>query len=136
MADRTRVSDEHGAWADLGPPPAPVLWLERHNCLPFHLLSDDAFEICCFILLMREHPGERIYYYGKTGDRGRDIVWHHADGTVEFIQCKRYGRTVGVAEVREELAKLCVNVFERRLPEIPDRITFYVVPDLSSDAQD
>jgi tetratricopeptide (TPR) repeat protein len=136
MADPVQVSDEQGALQELGPIAEKAEWRERHNCLPFHLLSDDAFEICCFILLLREHPGEKIYYYGKTGDRGRDIVRRHPDGTVEFVQCKRYGSTLGVGEVREELAKLCVNVFLQRLPEVPDRVTFYVVPDLSSDAQD
>lgn len=136
MTDRARVSDERAAWSDLEAPPNRAICLERQSYLPFTQLSDDAYEICCFILLLREFPGERIYYYGKTGDKGRDIVRIRPDGTVEFIQCKRYSDNVGVGEVRKEMAKLCVNVFEKQLPEIPDHITFYVVPDLSSPAQD
>lgn len=136
MFGSVRLSNEAEAWAHLGQLPARVTCLERQDFLPFHLLSDAGFEICCFVLLLREHPGERVYYYGKTGDRGRDIVWHHADGTVEFVQCKRYTDNVGVDDVRKELAKLCVNVFQGRLPDKPDRVSFYVVPDLSSGAQD
>ena len=136
MADRKLVVDEHAAWADIGSPPQKAKYLQRHNCLPFHLLSDDAFEICCFILLLRERPDARVHYYGKTGDRGRDIVVRHPDGTTEFVQCKRYSDAVGVAEVRHELAKLCVNTFGGLLPDTPDCVTFYIVPDLSSGAQD
>lgn len=135
MADRTQVTDEQMAWGDLGEI-KPAICLERQNVLPFSQLSDDGFEILCYVLLLRENPGDRIYYYGKTGDRGRDIVHHRSDGTVDFIQCKRYTDNVGVGEIRKELAKLCANAFGNHLPVKPDRVIFYVVPDLSSGAQD
>jgi hypothetical protein len=55
---------------------------------------------------------------------------------VEFIQCKRYTKSLGVSEVLDELAKLCVNTFEKTLPIEANHVTFYVVPDLQGDAQD
>jgi hypothetical protein len=101
-------------------------------------LSGDEFEVFCYLLLLREHArdGVKVVYYGKTGDGGRDIVRTATDGTVELIQCKRYGNRVGLPDVRAELAKLCANVFSNRIPVAPARVVFYVVPDLTSDAID
>jgi len=39
-------------------------------------------------------------------------------------------------EIRAEFAKLCVNVFSRRIPEAPHAVVFYVVPDVTADAAD
>ena len=61
---------------------------------------------------------------------------HRLDGSVEFIQCKRYAKALGVSEILDELAKLCVNTFEKKLPIEANHVSFYVIPDLQSDAQD
>ena len=87
-----------------------------------------------FLLLKREHPEEKIYHYGKTGDAGRDIVHIPPDETVRLIQCKCYGRSVGIAEIEAELAKLYVNIFREVIPQRPDEVAFYVAPDLTSPA--
>jgi hypothetical protein len=123
------------ARAELTVPRSMPHWREGRHNLPFHELADDEFEVFSFVLLRKEHPDDRIYYYGKTGDAGRDIV-HHRGGRIRLIQCKRYGRNVGIGEIRAELSKLCVNVFTRRIPEPPDEVVFYVVPDITADAAD
>jgi Restriction endonuclease len=111
-------------------------WLERQHALPFHELSPDEFEIFCYLLLCRENPDEDIWYYGKTGDAGRDIVWKKKDGTLELIQCKRYQQSVGSSKIQSELAKLYTNIHNQTIPNRPDIVTFYVVPDLTATAQD
>ena len=104
--------------------------------MPFQDRSDDEFEVFNYLLLIKEHPNETVVYYGKTGDLGRDIVRRLADGEHELIQCKRFSKKVGVGQVREELAKLCVNTFKHLLPSEPSRVVFHVVPDLSPPAID
>ena len=87
------------------------------------------------MLLKAEHPHDRIYLYGKTADRGRDIVWL-SEGKSTIIQCKRYADGVGVDVIRAELAKLCVHDFRHQLPDEPDAVEFYVSSHLTSPAQD
>jgi hypothetical protein len=132
---RKKVSDANGARADLGPRGKKLDWREGRHALPFDELGDDEFEIFCFLLLLKEHPGGSIYYYGKTADGGRDIV-HMKGGKTRLVQCKRYSDPVGIDAVRGELAKVCINVFEKRIPETPQEIHFYVVPRLSNPAAD
>ena len=133
---RQVVQNEDEARADVSTIRTRPSWLSCRHALPFQDLSDDEFEVFNYLLLLKEHPGEKIIYYGKTGDSGRDIVRGLSDGTDELIQCKRYSTNVGIGEVREELAKLCFNIFEKRLPVIPSRVVFHVVPDLTAPAID
>lgn len=117
----------------------PVPWLEANIALPFDDLSWDRFEIFSYLLLKREHPGEEIVYYGKTGDGGRDIVRYREDGSAELIQCKCYSGNVEVGDVREELAKLFANLHSGEIPIKPDsvaRISFYAASDLTAGAKD
>lgn len=103
---RAKVSGEENAKADLGEARSKPPWLANQHILPFHLLSPDEFEIFCYLLLHHENPQDDIYYYGKTGDAGRDIVWHKNDGSIELIQCKRYQNNIDIGEIRAEIAKL------------------------------
>ena len=133
---RLTVTDADAARTDLGSARSIPEWREGRPSLPFHELSPAEFEVFCFLLLLKEHPGDRIYYYGKTGDRGRDII-HRRGGKVRLIQCKRFTTgNVGIAEIREELAKLCAHSLSGELQEPPDEVVFYVVPDVTSDAAD
>lgn len=134
--ERTKHIGEDAARKDLGTPRSKPGWLEKQHSLPFQFLSPDEFEIFCYLLLLRENPGENICYYGKTGDAGRDIIRHGRDGSVELIQCKRYQDNVGSLEIKTELAKLFVNLGNKTIPEQPNKVTFYVVPDLTAPAQD
>lgn len=131
---RRVISSEEEALRDLSTPLSRPSWLERDHSLPFNLLSGDEFEVFCYLLLRREHPGEEIIYYGKTADLGRDIILRRADGGVELVQCKRYSENVDAGEVRAELAKLFRNVFSGAIPERPVRVSFYVAQDLTSPA--
>ncbi|MDX2239346.1 MAG: restriction endonuclease [Leptolyngbyaceae cyanobacterium bins.302] len=133
---RAKISREDDARVDLGELRSNPPWLENQHVLPFHLLSPDEFEIFCFLLLRYENPQDDIYYYGKTGDAGRDIVWHKSDGSLELIQCKRYQNNVGIGEIRTEIAKLYVNCYRQIIPENPTSVVFYIVPDLTASAQD
>lgn len=115
-----------------GPHPA---WLKGQDSLPFGGLTDRQFEVLCFRLLKREHPQDRVILYGGRGDGGRDIV-RLSSTSNRLIQCKRYTQAVGPGDIRDELAKLCVNIFEKRFPHEFDAIDFYVSSHLSSDAID
>jgi hypothetical protein len=134
--ERAKYAGEAAARADLGTPRSKPAWLENQHSLPFQFLSPDEFEIFCYLLLCRENPGENICYYGKTGDAGRDIVRIKDNGSVEVIQCKHYQRNVDKGEIRTEIAKLYVNIHSQIIPKCPDKVIFYVVPDLTAPAQD
>lgn len=134
--ERAKYSGEDAAKKDLGIPQTKPAWLQNQHSLPFQFLSDDEFEIFCYLLLCRENPEDKIFYYGKTGDAGRDIVRIKQDGSVELIQCKRYQNNVDVGKIRAEIAKLYVNLHNGIIAEKPNRVTFYVVPDLTPSAQD
>ncbi|MBA4068042.1 MAG: hypothetical protein C0501_30920, partial [Isosphaera sp.] len=136
---RTVVSTESQARAELGGDRSKPDWREGRPALPFHELSDREFEVFCFLLLKREHPGDDVLLYGGTGDGGRDIVHRirtPAGVTTRLIQCKRYESNVGIPVVRKDLAKVWVNVFNGTIPERPDEVVFYAVPDLTSHAKD
>lgn len=133
---RAKISGKENAGADLGEARSKPAWLKNQHVLPFQMLSPDEFEIFCYLLLLRENPQDNIYYYGKTGDAGRDIVWHKDDGSIELIQCKRYQSKVGINEIRTEIEKLYVNCHRQVIPEKPTSVVFYVVPDLTAPAQD
>lgn len=132
---RDRCTSEEAARAELGAGRTQPPWLGVQHALPFNDLSPEEFEIVCFLLLWREHPGEEVFYYGKTGDAGRDIVHRAADG-MRLVQCKRLGRNVGIGDVRAELAKLCTNIHRKVIPEAPTRICFYASEDFTAEAQD
>jgi hypothetical protein len=124
---RERYFGEAKAFQDLGnqrTQPQPT-WLEQSHSLPFNLLSDDEFEILCYLLLLRENPKDQIFYYGKTGDAGRDIVWVRSDNSIELIQCKRFQKNIGINEVKSEIAKIYVNCYRNIIPEKPHLINFY-----------
>ena len=131
---RAVVEEASDALAELGTTRSRPEWREGRQALPFSELSGDEFEVFCFLLLKREHPEDKIYYYGKTGDAGRDIVHIRADGTVRLIQCKCYGKSVGIGDLRAELAKLYTNIFKKIITQHPGEVTFYVAPDLTSPA--
>lgn len=136
---RPVVRTEEDARRELDPRLSLVLWREADLALPFDRLSWDRFEIFSYLLLKREHPGEEIVYYGKTGDGGRDIVRYREDGSVELIQCKRYSGNVEVGDIRGELAKLFANLHSGEIPIKPDsvsRISFYAASDLTAGAKD
>ena len=136
MVSRSVVETESTARADLGPVRKQPAWLAGRHALPFQDLSDDEFEVFAYLLLLREHPDDRVVYYGKTGDAGRDVVRAGPGNAVELIQCKRYTSNVGLGEVRGELAKLCTNIFKKLIPAPPVRVVFYAVPDLTAPAKD
>src|SRR3954451_1005271 len=130
---RHSVTTESDARAELGAHQSRPHWREGRHALPFHELSDDEFEVFCFLLLKREHPQDDIRYYGKTGDGGRDIIHRRTTPNrlaVRLIQCKRYESNVGASVVRKDMAKVWVNVFDGTIPDRPDEVVFYAVPDL------
>ena len=136
---RTIVTTESDARTEIDTGRAKPNWRERRHTLPFQELSDDEFEVFCFLLLKREHPQDDIRYYGKTGDGGRDIIHRRITPnglTVRLIQCKRYESNVGASVIRKDMAKVWVNVFNGTIPDRPDEVVFYVVPDLTNPAKD
>lgn len=134
---RNIITDEATALAEIAGGATMPAWLEGATTLPFSALSPDEFEVFCFLLLRREQPDDEVLYYGKTGDAGRDIVVRpHGGGSQRFFQCKRYAGSLGVGEVREELAKLVCNIQSGVLPESPSDLTFLASSDFTSPAQD
>jgi hypothetical protein len=64
--ERMKVTDEREALAELGESRTKPSWRQACHYLPFSDLSDNEFEVFCFLLLLKEYPGDRIYYYGKS----------------------------------------------------------------------
>src|SRR5688572_18032689 len=87
LVSRSVVDNENAAREDLGAGRQQPAWLAGRHALPFQDLSDDEFEVFSYLLLLRECPGERIVYYGKTGDAGRDVVRTSTGNVIELIQC-------------------------------------------------
>ncbi len=110
--------------------------LERDDALPFDRLSSDEFEVFCYSLVFREEETRSAVLYGKTADKGRDIVRDTASDECEIIQCKKHSGNLGVGEVRQELAKLVVHLHLGDIPQDPDKVVFYVGRDLTSHAID
>jgi hypothetical protein len=136
---RSIVTKECEARAEIDPGRAKPSEREGRHTLPFQELSDDEFEVFCFLLLKLEHPQDDIRYYGKTGDGGRDIIHRRDTPTglaVCLIQCKRYQSNVAVPVIRQDMAKVWVNVFNGTIPERPSELVFYAVPDLTNPAKD
>jgi hypothetical protein len=133
---RPVISSEEDALQELGVPLSQPHWLEGDISLPLDRLSWEEFEVFCYLLLRREHPGEEVVYYGKTADLGRDIVHRRRDGGIDLVQCKHYSGNVTLRIVRADLAKLFTNIHRGVIPERPSRISFYVTPDLTSPARD
>ena len=115
---------------------ANPVWLERDLDLPFSKLSGDEFEVLCFLLLKAKYPSDRIYYYGKTSDMGRDIVHVLSSGRVRLIQCKNFAVNVDKSKIGAEMAKVYVNVHTKKIPEKPSEVVFFVSKDLSANAKD
>ncbi len=88
---RTIIECESDARSELISPKSLPLCRSGIHHLPFTDLSGDEFEIFCFLLLKSEYPDDKIIYYGKTKDLGRDIVHERADGCRVLIQCNRCG---------------------------------------------
>ena len=106
-------------------------------CLPFSHLDCDDFELFCFLLLKKERDksSKRVYYYGKTADRGRDIIVENFNGSQELISAKNFCGNVGLHIIRDELAKLAMNSFLGRIDR-PSKLAFYISNDLTSPAID
>lgn len=135
---KKKIYSEDDAFAELGEQRSKPDILVGQHSLPFMFLTPDEFEILIYLLIRRENikKEKSVYYYGKTGDKGRDIIIERKDGTVDLIQCKHYERNVGVGVIRAELSKLFCNVFDRTIAPRPDVVIFYVSSDLTSDAID
>lgn len=133
---RTLTESDDEALRELPSGKSMPAWLERDVQLPFAKLTGDEFEILCFLLLRAKHPNDRIYYYGKTSDMGRDIIHKSASGHVRLIQCKNFSADVSQSKIAEEMAKVFVNVHSGKIPEKPDEVVFFVSRDLSAQSQD
>lgn len=111
---------------------SPVWWEGKR--LPFETLDPVRFEELCFLLLKLENPDSDVLHYGGPADGGRDIVVRRGDGAPEFYQCKHFGTTVGVREVRGELAKLYRASFSKSPVDRPSTLVFVVSSSFSSKA--
>ena len=134
--ERGVVNTSEEALAEIGPERSKPTWMERQLAMPFHELADDEFEVFCFLLLKKEHPDDKVYYYGKTKDGGRDIILIKGDRTRLYsvqeihVTCRHRRGT------RRTRQALCANVFNHWIPDKPDEVYFYVVPDLTGPAAD
>ncbi len=124
------------ALSELSPEKSMPPWLDRDISLPFSKLSGDEFEIICFLLLRAQYPRDRIYYYGKTADMGRDIIHVSANGTTRLIQCKNFSSPISPHVIATEMAKFYINIHLGKIPEKPDEVVFFVADDLSAQSQD
>ncbi|QDT94579.1 ATP-binding protein [Gimesia aquarii] len=134
---RTITESVDDALKEIGSTKSMPPWLERdHHLLPFSKLTGDEFEVLCFLLLKAKHPHDRIYYYGKTSDMGRDIIHTSVSGHIRLIQCKNFAKNVNLSDISSEMTKVYVNVLSGKIPKKPDEVIFFVASDLSATVQD
>lgn len=144
MADTTterpielrNLQEARAAAAATAPTRTRANWLERQVLLPLQSLSDEDFELLTYMLLTSEEPDEEFVLYGKTADRGRDLVRKLSVSSVEVIQCKRYEVNVGLPIIREDLAKLIHAEATKSIPHKVEKVIFYATKDLTSPATD
>jgi hypothetical protein len=75
----------------------------------------------------------QVSRFGGAGDKGRDIVCYISTNPVkcDVFQCKHYRDPIGPSEARIELAKLCLNTFQKSIP-VPSKYRFVSPRDVSS----
>ena len=81
--------------------------------LPFYLLGGSHFEALVYQLKRLECPNNGyVQMMTGTADRGRDIVVFQNGVPAQIVQCKNYNTRMDQAELRAELLKLALNVFQ------------------------
>ena len=106
-------------------PDEPVQPLGRRR-LDFTLLSDDEFEVFCFLVVQIEFPNARRL---RAPDNGADAILSAADGTPERCwQFKRYSGSISWPKCKESL-DAAVNAYAMR------HYTFCFARDLTGSQQ-
>lgn len=70
-----------------------------------------------------------VYRIGGSGDMGRDVIGEYDDGTIDYYQCKRYGKKLMPSMFWIELGKLCYYTFNKDIP-MPKNYYIIAVHDL------
>jgi hypothetical protein len=76
-----------------------------------------------------------IQRIGGAGDKGRDIIAHYSDGSLDYYQCKHYKNSLAPTDYYLELAKLCYYTFIKQIP-IPKNYYIIASNDIGSSLQD
>lgn len=78
---------------------------------------------------------DRIENYGKSGDKGRDIVGCKKNGNWDNYQCKHYAKTLSPGTIQLEVGKL-IYYTQKGEYNIPDKYYFVSPKGLSNDSRD
>jgi hypothetical protein len=109
------------------------------HVLDFAALSPFDFERLCLALIGKRSGYGRLEHLGVSGgDRGRDVVAvRRSRGGAEqlvYVQCKRLGRTPGIAMYLNELRSIKRHVDAGSIAE-PDVVIFAVTANISGDVR-
>lgn len=135
MSTRKRITSIEQALRDLPSSPSrPSASLA--TTLPFSSLTQDEFEIFCFLLLglERDEGTQNLFYLEKTRHRPRDIIRQFRGGGCVLIQCKMAKKKIGASAIRAELAHLFASVHSGTVVPVPDRVALFAAPDLTASA--
>lgn len=102
-----------------------------------HVMDEDSFEQFTLEWLYgcKKSQYSSIKRIGGAGDKGRDIVAYHADGSVDYYQCKHYNTALAPSNYYLELGKLCYYTYKKEIP-IPKEYFIVASNDVGSSLQD
>lgn len=90
------------------------------------IFSPDDFEqfITEWLYGCKQHEYEQAIRLGASGDKGRDVVAHALDGSVDYYQCKHYASSLAPSKYWVEFGKLCYYTF---INEYPKPTNYYII---------
>ena len=128
--------DEHAISAELAVETTKPVAIDR-DAFSFTPLAGRRFEILAFLVTQKDAKSDEIVSLVKTsGDKGRDVLVHHAGRLKTVIQCKNLASGLSLLALQEELLKLVLHDYrERFIPEDGIQYELWAPGGLSEDAE-
>lgn len=82
------------------------------------IMDEDSFEQFTLEWLYgcKKSKYSSIKRLGGAGDKGRDVIAYHKDGSVDYYQCKHYLTYLAPTDYYLELGKLCYYTYKEVIP--------------------
>lgn len=102
-----------------------------------HIMDEDSFEQFTLEWLYgcKKSKYFSINRIGGAGDKGRDVVAYHNDGSVDYYQCKHYNAALMPSNYYLELGKLCYYTYKKEIP-VPKEYFIIASNDVGTSLQD
>ncbi len=100
-------------------------------------MDEDSFEQFTLEWLYgcKKSKYSSISRIGGAGDKGRDVVAYHNDGSVDYYQCKHYNVALMPTNYYLELGKLCYYTYKKEIP-VPKEYFIIASNDVGTSLQD